>query len=377
MILRFFLTVTTDMLNDLFSQFDALTLKHGVHKVDTIGDAYLVCAGHESHTVDSTLRVTEFAMDMLRIVRSMKPPKGIDLQMRVGIHTGPAYSGVVGGKRIPKYTFFGDTINTASRMENTSWPGCINMSSFARQALESEITDREGISFYHWLSSLDAKIIYRDPIKIKGKGMMELSILCPNNAILLKNDVRLSHASLVTNISDPTNSTRLRSKAIVPSNESCLPKRRSAPDASLTPSEITVPTTDVSALLSQISELKLQLLVTTKSLNRARQDLIAKDDEINMIDLQLHKARRAPINGGPVIRNSVASTERISSSSSTHKKSFRAITEKLLDNDVPSGDMIVDRSQSPDALSSLGELAIDLDAIRMDFSSNRISDNQN
>ena len=116
------------MLNDLFSQFDALTLKHGVHKVDTIGDAYLVCAGHESHTVDSTLRVTEFAMDMLRIVRSMKPPKGIDLQMRVGIHTGPAYSGVVGGKRIPKYTFFGDTINTASRMENTSWPGCGKLS---------------------------------------------------------------------------------------------------------------------------------------------------------------------------------------------------------------------------------------------------------
>ena len=388
------------MLNELFSQFDALTEKHRVHKVDTIGDAYLVCAGHESHTVDSTLRVAEFAMDLLKIVRSIKPPNGIDLQMRVGIHTGPAYAGVV-GKRIPKYTFFGDTINTASRMENTSWPGCINMSSSARQALASEITDREGVSLDHWLSSLDAKIINRDPIQIKGKGMMELSILCPNKYSPPRNIIRSSDASLLSHISNPmgTNEERLSGETIALKNEIrilrqtlkkvlhevevlrsgtddqlYLPRRGlSAPYASLMPSELTVPTTE--SLLSQMSDLKCQLLVTTKALTRARQDLIAKDDEMNMIDLQLHKAR-AQNYSVATIHKRVVKAERRNSSISTSKSSFRAITEELLDNDVPSSDIFADRRQSLDAISSLGELAVDLDVIGMEFSSDLNSNSE-
>ena len=139
------------------------------------------------------------------------------------------------------------------------------------------------------------------------------------------------------------------------------------------PSELTVPTAE--SLLSQMSDLKCQLLVTTKALTRARQDLIAKDDEINMIDLQLHKAR-AQNYSVATIHKRVVKAERRNSSISTSKSSFRAITEELLDNDVPSSDIFADRRQSLDAISSLGELAVDLDVIGMEFSSDLNSNSE-
>lgn len=98
------------LLNNLFSEFDELTNKIGVYKADTIGDCYIVAAGHEGGaTSDATLRVVSFAVEMLKAAKVVKPPKGMKLQLRVGVHTGPAYSGVVGTK-VPKYTFFGDTV---------------------------------------------------------------------------------------------------------------------------------------------------------------------------------------------------------------------------------------------------------------------------
>lgn len=98
------------LLNDLFSAFDELTEKHGVYKAETIGDAYIVAAGHEGQAgpSDATLRVVEFGLEMLEKVKTIRPPSGMQLQIRVGIHTGPAYSGVVGTK-VPKYSFFGDS----------------------------------------------------------------------------------------------------------------------------------------------------------------------------------------------------------------------------------------------------------------------------
>ena len=70
----------------------------------------IVVAGHEgrSGSPDAALRIAEFGVDMFEKVKSIKPPNGMQLQIRVGIHTGPAYSGVVGTK-VPKYTFFGDS----------------------------------------------------------------------------------------------------------------------------------------------------------------------------------------------------------------------------------------------------------------------------
>lgn len=116
------------MLNDMFSRFDELTEKHSVYKVETIGDAYMVAAGHMPEDMDSgSARVLAFAEDMITLIGDVYAPHGGKLQIRIGIHCGPAHSGVVGTK-MPRYCFFGDTVNTASRMESTGFPSCIQVS---------------------------------------------------------------------------------------------------------------------------------------------------------------------------------------------------------------------------------------------------------
>jgi class 3 adenylate cyclase len=124
------------MLNTMFSHFDDLTDEHGVYKVETIGDAYMVAAGHlstETDPVETVRKVLSFASHMLKIVNEELPESiksGSDserLEIRIGVHCGQAHTGVVGTK-MPRFCFFGDTINTASRMESTSYPSCIQVS---------------------------------------------------------------------------------------------------------------------------------------------------------------------------------------------------------------------------------------------------------
>ena len=108
----------------------------GVCKVATIGDAYMVVAGHEAKSEhDHAQRVLSMAKRMIEIVSNMRLPNGQPLQIRVGMHTGPAYAGVIGTK-CPRYCFFGDTVNTASRMESNGFPMTIHCS----ESTHDEIT---------------------------------------------------------------------------------------------------------------------------------------------------------------------------------------------------------------------------------------------
>ncbi|XP_061158821.1 guanylyl cyclase C isoform X1 [Syngnathus typhle] len=119
-----------DMLNEIYKNFDSVLDHHDVYKVETIGDAYMVASGlpkrnGDRHAVD----IAHMALDILSFVGTfeLQHLPGIPLWIRIGVHSGPCAAGVVGNK-MPRYCLFGDTVNTASRMESTGLPLRIHVS---------------------------------------------------------------------------------------------------------------------------------------------------------------------------------------------------------------------------------------------------------
>jgi CheY-like chemotaxis protein len=163
------------MLNEMFTAFDSKIDETGVYKVETIGDAYMVVAGHEELSEqDHAQRVMAFAKSMIDRVRSMRLPNGrTGIEIRVGIHTGTAYAGVIGTK-CPRYCFFGDTVNTASRMESNGFPMTIHCSSpchdeFTKAA--PQVHDDLAGTTVTTVSEVEEFISLGDR-QIKGKGLM-------------------------------------------------------------------------------------------------------------------------------------------------------------------------------------------------------------
>ncbi|XP_043929915.1 heat-stable enterotoxin receptor-like [Protopterus annectens] len=119
-----------DMLNEVYKTFDGILDNHDVYKVETIGDAYMVASGlpkrnGNRHAVD----ISRMALDILSFIGSFQLVHlpGLPIWIRIGIHSGPCAAGVVGIK-MPRYCLFGDTVNTASRMESTGFPLRIHIS---------------------------------------------------------------------------------------------------------------------------------------------------------------------------------------------------------------------------------------------------------
>jgi adenylate cyclase len=148
-----------DFLNRVFSRFDAAASRLGVEKIKTIGDAYMVAGGLPEPLPDHTRRVAALALDMLAIVQGLRDSLRIDLEARIGIHTGPVVAGVIGGHKFI-YDVWGDTVNTASRMETFGVTGCIHVSGETRRVLG------EAFSFEP-----------RGQLEIKGKGVMDTYFL--------------------------------------------------------------------------------------------------------------------------------------------------------------------------------------------------------
>jgi class 3 adenylate cyclase len=122
-----------DLLNDLYSAFDELAERHGLEKIKTVGDAYMVVGGAPLPRADHAEAVAGMALDMLDAVVRLRRDWP-DLAIRIGIHTGPAVGGVIGTQKL-SYDVWGDTVNIASRLQEHGVPGVIHVSVRTRALL--------------------------------------------------------------------------------------------------------------------------------------------------------------------------------------------------------------------------------------------------
>jgi len=126
------------ILDALFTRFDGLVAEIGVEKVKTIGDAYMTVAGAPEPRPDHASATLELARRMLDAVAAWRAEWGVALEVRIGIASGPVVAGVIGQRRL-MFDLWGDTVNTASRMESSGEPGRIQVSDGTRQRLPAEL----------------------------------------------------------------------------------------------------------------------------------------------------------------------------------------------------------------------------------------------
>jgi guanylate cyclase len=140
------------LLDEIFTTFDGLAGQHGVSKIKTIGDAYMAVAGAPERVDDHATRAARLALAMRDYVRDLAKQRDIELAVRVGLHTGEVVAGVIGIERFA-YDLWGDTVNTASRMESHGAPNEVQITAATKAALGPTFTTRE-----------------RGPIDVKGRG---------------------------------------------------------------------------------------------------------------------------------------------------------------------------------------------------------------
>jgi adenylate cyclase len=148
-----------DLLNEVFSAFDDLADGGGLEKIKTVGDAYMVAGGIPTPRPDHVAAVLELALRMLDAATDVGRRCGHVLQLRIGIDSGPVVAGVIGHRKF-SYDLWGDTVNSASRMESHGVPGRV------------QVTERVARAARHQF-----EFEAREPIQVKGKGAMRTYLL--------------------------------------------------------------------------------------------------------------------------------------------------------------------------------------------------------
>ena len=144
-----------ELLNQIFTHFDSLIEKMEVEKIRTIGDNYMIAAGLPKPRADHAQVLARLALEMNAYVESLAPIEGRRLAFRFGLNSGPVVAGVLGHKKFT-YDVWGDTVNTASRMESQGEAGKIQITRAAYELLKNDfLCEPNG------------------PISVKGKGPME------------------------------------------------------------------------------------------------------------------------------------------------------------------------------------------------------------
>lgn len=160
-------TELVQFLNNLFTRFDGLTEKHGLEKIKTIGDAFMVAGGMPDPQADHAIRVAYMALDMMDEARKYAVETGEVVELRIGVHTGPAVAGVIGTTK-PLYDVWGDTVNTASRLESSGTSGKIQVTGYTKHLLEDDFMFKK-----------------RGKVTIKGKGPLDTWYLTAANDQLI------------------------------------------------------------------------------------------------------------------------------------------------------------------------------------------------
>ena len=148
-----------ELLNDIFSRFDELAAVLGLEKIKTIGDAYMVVAGVPLPRPDHALTAATLALRMNSALRDISTARGLDLHLRTGLHSGPLAAGIIGRNKF-SYDLWGDTVNTASRMESSAPLDTIHLSAATAALLGSAFP-----------------LALRGSITVKGLGEMETWLL--------------------------------------------------------------------------------------------------------------------------------------------------------------------------------------------------------
>ncbi|ULT92672.1 hypothetical protein L3Y34_010039 [Caenorhabditis briggsae] len=165
-----------NLLNDLYTTFDAIIEQHDVYKVETIGDGYLCVSGlpHRNGN-EHAKEISSMSFALLKAIKTFRVPHlpKERINIRVGLHTGPVVTGVV-GMTMPRYCLFGDSVNTASRMESNGKPGRVHISTECKNFLTDTIGGYQTEP--------------RGEVIVKGKGAVQTYWLLTDDEIEAKND---------------------------------------------------------------------------------------------------------------------------------------------------------------------------------------------
>ena len=143
-------------LNEIFSNFDLIVEKYDLEKLKTIGDTYMVCGGLSEKPNNHAANVIYAAKEMVEYLNKKNKDSKVQWQLRAGINTGPVVAGIVGMNKFT-YDVWGDSVNIASRMENSSEPGKINISGSTFELVKDYFNCE-----------------YRGKLAVKGKGEIDM-----------------------------------------------------------------------------------------------------------------------------------------------------------------------------------------------------------
>jgi class 3 adenylate cyclase/ActR/RegA family two-component response regulator len=150
---------TVKLLNQIFSQFDQLSIQHGLEKIKTIGDAYMVVGGLPEPSANHAEAIALMALDMQTAVARFNVKNNQNFSLRIGINIGSVVAGVIGLTKF-SYDLWGDTVNVANRMESNGIPGEIQVTEAVYERLKDKFSFKK-----------------RGIIEVKGKGKMTAYLL--------------------------------------------------------------------------------------------------------------------------------------------------------------------------------------------------------